>query len=81
MIPKSALVNFQTATLIDLYKYYAKQHELAHELYSFTYDDSIFDDHYEAIGYMLDDLEDILLKDRREEYEAIILSASASERV
>ena len=81
MIPKSALMNFRTETLIDLFKYYAKQHTLAHELYNFTYDESIFDEHYEAIESMLDDLRDILIHDRREEYEAIMLSASASERV
>lgn len=81
MIPKSALMNFRTETLIDLFKYYAKQHTLAHELYNFTYDESIFDEHYEAIESMLDDLRDILIHDRKEEYEAIMLSASASERV
>ena len=81
MIPKSALMNFRTETLIDLFKYYAKQHTLAHELYNFTYDESIFDEHYEAIESMLNDLRDILIHDRKEEYEAIMLSASASERV
>lgn len=81
MIPKSALMNFRTETLIDLFKYYAKQSTLAHELYNFTYDESIFDEHYEAIESMLDDLRDILIHDRKEEYEAIMLSASASERI
>ena len=81
MIPKSALMNFRTETLIDLFKYYAKQSTLAHELYHFTYDESIFDEHYEAIESILDDLRDILIHDRKEEYEAIMLSASASERV
>ena len=81
MIPKSALMNFRTETLIDLFKYYAKQHTLAHELYEFTYDESMFDEHYEAIESILDDLRDILIHDRKEEYEAIMLSASASERV
>lgn len=81
MIPKSALMNFRTETLIDLFKYYAKQHTLAHELYNFTYDESIFDEHYDAIESILDDLRDILIHDRKEEYEAIMLSASASERV
>ena len=81
MIPKSALKNFRTETLIDLFKYYAKQHTLALELYNFTYDESIFDEHYEAIESILDDLRDILIHDRKEEYEAIMLSASASERV
>ena len=81
MIPKSALMNFRTETLIDLFKYYAKQSTLAHELYNFTYDESIFDGHYEAIESILDDLRDILIHDRKEEYEAIMLSASASERV
>ena len=76
MIPRSALVNFKTVTLIDLYKYYSKQHDLAHELYNFTYDDSIFDDYYEEVGCLLDDLNDILLHDRREEWEAIVLGAS-----
>ena len=74
-------MNFRTETLIDLFKYYAKQHTLAHELYNFTYDESIFDEHYDAIESTLDDLRDILINDRKEEYEAIILSASASERV
>ena len=81
MIPKSALMNFRTETLIDLFKYYAKQHTLAHELYNFTYDESIFDEHYDAIESILDDLRDILIHDRKEEYEAIMLSASASERI
>ena len=81
MIPKSALMNFRTETLIDLFEYYAKQSTLAHELYNFTYDDSIFDEHYEAIEGILDDLRDILIHDRREEYEAIMLSASVNERV
>ena len=74
MIPKSALMNFRTETLIDLFEYYAKQSTLAHELYNFTYDESIFDEHYEAIESILDDLRDILIHDRREEYEAIILA-------
>lgn len=74
MIPKSALMNFRTETLIDLFEYYAKQSTLAHELYNFTYDESIFDEHYEAIEGILDDLRDILINSRREEYEAIILA-------
>lgn len=81
MIPRNELVKLKTVTLIDLYKYYAKQHELAHELYNFTYDDSIFDEYYEEIGHLLDDLNDILLNDRREEWETIILGASTSERI
>jgi hypothetical protein len=81
MIPKIALMNFRTETLIDLFKYYAKQSTLAHELYNFTYDESIFDEHYEAIESILDDLRDILIHDRKEEYEAIMLSASVNERV
>ena len=81
MIPKSALMNFKTETLIELFKYYAKQSTLAHELYNFTYDESIFDEHYEALESILDDLRDISIHDRKEEYEAIMLSASASERV
>ncbi len=74
MISKVALLSFKTETLIDLFEYYAEQHTAAHNIFEFTYDDSVFDDYYEEIGYLLDDLQDILLNDRKEEYEEIMLN-------